>query len=613
MKLHKKLNATMVLVAVCLVLVIASSYAWLTISLEPKVYGIDTNVGANGSLEIALLTEQTFADPLQIRTTVGDSAVVQDALESNKSWGNVIELTDERYGLGKITLLPARLNVSEKDGGYKVSQNYLKTADYGIDGRIKILSERTVSAIHEGNAFTYYAERQLYGVRAIGVVSNLTAQQTALAQARTLAQSYTASAARTVKHTWRDHGSGIMDILYKRYATGNDSFSAADVLAIREMVSGLLEAVDYADAALRQGIIGVAASQVADEPTFENLCSQVEDRNNSLSGIVSMLGSDAHGEFVMWANQIDTMRTDLQMVLAGSLTFGSDGSWEQIEPMLDVILDANKAYLDGQLLAGESAFAGMTEDNELLLAADSGVLSQIAAYTGNYSAFCNWKPTISVEIQTSNPENQAYLIQLEKILENSKAASGNWTRANMDDIYGFAVDLAFRCNESSQLLLQTIPALRSGENTQFPVTQGSGSYMRFSSENMDQEHLLQLMDTIRIGFLSDDSTLLAVAKLNVSNYEKQEEGIYAPLYLYECTVASNGSLTMGARSKDDAAILELPKNSPVIITVVVWLDGDQVDNSFVGDAANQSMNGVLNLQFASSADLLPSEQLIKSK
>jgi hypothetical protein len=48
----------------------------------------------------------------------------------------------------------------------------------------------------------------------------------------------------------------------------------------------------------------------------------------------------------------------------------------------------------------------------------------------------------------------------------------------------------------------------------------------------------------------------------------------------------------------------------MIITVVVWMDGDSVDNSMVGQLAQQSMSGTMNLQFSSSADLVPSKQLI---
>ena len=613
MKQRKKVKIALIFLVVCAVLMISTSYAWLTISLQPKVYSIDTNVGANGSLEIALLTDSTYADPLQIRTTIGDSAAGQDALESNKSWGNVIELSDDRYGLERITLLPARLNLADNGGTHTVGRDLLKTADYGIDGRITILSEENVSTILGENAFTYYVDRQLYGVRAIGSTSNLSAQQIALAQARSLAKSHTAAAARVVKHTWRDQGSGIMDILYAHYGLENDRFTAADVTAIRDMANGLLEALDYVDAAMRQGIIGVAASQMADEPDFEALSASVSNTATPLSSIIGALGSGVSAEFAQWAEQADSMKADLQMVVASSYTMAEGGSWAQIEPLLDVILNADKAYHGEILLASKAAFDTMTEDNEVLLAPDSGVLAEIAAFAGNYSAFANWTGSKSVEVRTADDNDPSHLLRVEKILEACKAATGGWTRANMDDIYGFAIDLAFRCNEPSDLLLQTVPTLRVEEDGEIPVTQGSGSYMRFSSENMELEQLLELMDVIRIGFLNDRNELLGVAKLNISNYEEQEEGIFAPLYLYEYTLEEDGSLSIGQRRKDDAAILNLPQNSPAIVTVVVWLDGDHVDNSMVSTSGNESMRGVLNLQFASSADLIPSDGTIKNR
>lgn len=610
---RKKVKIALIFLVVCMVLMISASYAWLTISLQPKVYSIDTNVGANGSLEIALLTDSSFADPLQIRTTIGDSAAGQDALESNKSWGNVIELSDDRYGLDRITLLPARLHIADNGGVHTVGRDLLKTAEFGIDGRITILSEENVSTIMGDKAFTYYVDRQLYGVRAIGSISNLTAQQTALAQARSQAKSHTAAAARVVKHTWRDQGSGIMDILFKHYSEGSAHFTANDVASIRDMAGGLLEAINYVDAAMRQGIIGVAASQISDEPDFEALCNSVSDTATPLSTIIDALGGSAPAEFAQWAEQIDVMKADLQLVVANTLALQNGGNWAQIEPLLDVILDADKAYHGDRILASKAAFDAMTEDNDVLLSPDSGIMARIAAYAGNYSAFAKWTETQSVEIRTADPHDPCQLIQMEKILESCKAATGGWTRSNMDDIYGFAIDLAFRCNEPSNLLLQTVPTLRVKEDGEFPVTQGSGSYMRFSSENMEQEKLLELMDVIRIGFLNDRRELLGIAKLNISNYEEQEEGIFAPLYLYDYTLESEGSLSIGERRKDDAAILNLPQNSPAIVTVVVWLDGDHVDNSMVATSGQESMSGVLNLQFASSADLIPSDGTIKNR
>lgn len=59
---------------------------------------------------------------------------------------------------------------------------------------------------------------------------------------------------------------------------------------------------------------------------------------------------------------------------------------------------------------------------------------------------------------------------------------------------------------------------------------------------------------------------------------------------------------MGERRTEDGVITELPESTPVVITVVVWLDGDHVDNSLVANTA-KAMEGKLNLQFSSSAEL----------
>lgn len=609
MKIRKKLKIALIFVLVCLVLVISASYAWLSLSLRPEITSIDTNVGANGSLEIALLTEKTYVDPLLIRTGIGDSAAEQDALESNRHWGNVIELADERYGLGKTSLLPARLNVTAgEDGAVFAGQNLLNVAEFGIDGRITILSEDTVSAIHEENSFTYYVDNQRYGVRAIGNISNLMVQQTALANARSMVKAHTAAASRTVKHTWRDFGPGIVNILYSRYALGNDGFTGADIDAVRDFAGGLLEALDYVDNGLRQGIIGVAASQISDEPNFEAIRAMVGNTAVPLSALLDTMGGAIPDNFRDWITQVDRMKMEVQAAVAGTYPLADGASWEELEPLLDVLLDADKAYLGQTLMSSPDAYADMTGDNLVTLAPDSGAMASIAAYAGNYSTFCVWVDNISLEARSAAPNEEPYLLRIEKILEDSKAAIGGWTRANLDDTYGFAVDMAFRCNAESDLLLQTVPMLRVGENSEFPVTQGGGSYMRFTSEDMETEQLLALMDTIRLGFLDDRNELVALAKLNVSNYQKQEEGVFAPLYLYDYALEEDGSICVGERRKEDAAIIDLPRNSPRVVTVVVWLDGDHVDNSLVNDKGERSMSGILNLQFASSADLRPSPQ-----
>lgn len=612
MNLRKKINLTFIPLLLCLILLISASYAWLTLSFAPEVTSVDTNVGANGSLEIALLSDKTYVDPVSIGTTIGDSAVAQEARESNLSWGNVIELRDEGYGLDKLSLLPARLNLSAgADGIHTVNNNMLKIADFGRDGRISILSDDTVSATFEERAFTYYVANQRYGVRAIGTISNLTAQQTALASARTAAQSHTAAAARTVKNIWRENGASLMDLFQQRYGEGRTEITKAQIQVIQNTALGAQSALEYVDLAMRQGIIGLAASVVKDGPDFETFCAMVNNAELPLSGILSSAGVEIPGNFAVQAKQVDGMKMDVLSVIVGCNTLSGAGTWDQVEPLLDILVDAEKAYLGEPKLSDKASFEGVFDGCVLTLSQDSGVLANMAKYAGNYSTFFRWEQAGNLEVRTADPLETPHLVQLVNELKKCTAATGGWTRANLDDTYGMAMDMAFRCNVDSDLLLQTVPAMRVEEKGEFPVTQGGGSYMRFTSEDMDTEQLLKLMDTIRIGFLDDRYNLIGLAKLNITGYEEQEEGVFAPLYLYDYTLEESGKLSVGERRKDDAEILPLSRNVPAVVTVVMWLDGDHVDNSMVAHSSSKSMSGVLNLQFSSSADLNPLKLTLK--
>lgn len=613
MDLRKKIKLMIISLLLCLVVLFSASYAWLVLALAPEVTDIDTNVGANGSLEIALLSDQTYVDPQSIRTAVGSSGEVQDALISNQYWGNVIELSDERYGMGELSLKPARMNLTVgENGSLFLNESMLKIAEFGLDGRIGMLSAQTVSAVYEERAFTYYVANQRYGVRAIGTLSHITAQQTALAAARTTAQSHTAAASRTAKSIWKDKGAALMDIFSRRYENGEDRFTGSDVAVIRDTAAEVQKALDYADLAFRQGVIGLAAARMTDEPEFERFCSMVRNTAVPLSSMLNTVAESIPGNFGNWTAQLEQLEKSVLSVVVGCNALSGGGTWEQIEPLLDVLVDADKAYLGQYRLATEEAFSDLDQDNVLTLSPGSGAMAKIAEYAGNYSTFFRWTERKNVEVITADPVDTPYLIHVVDALKNVTAATGGWTRANLDDSYGYAMDLAFRCNTDSDLLLQTVPTLRAEETSEFPVTQGGGSYMRFTSDHMDTEALLKLMDTIRVGFLNDRSQLVGVAKLNITNYEEQEEGVFAPLYLYDHTLQESGMLTVEERREDNAQILHLSRNIPAVVTVVVWLDGDHVGNGHVGALSEQSMSGVLNLQFSSSADLRAVDLPIKN-
>ena len=363
MNLAKKVNITFIALLLCLIVLVSATVAWLTISLSPEVTSIDTNVGANGSLEIALLSNTTYVDPQLIRTSPGDSAAVQNPLESNLSWGNVVELSDEAYGMAQLSLHPARLNLQQGENGFYINGSLLKVAEFGIDGRISILSDQTVSAIHEENSFVYYVEKQNYGVRAIGTISHIALQQTALASARTLSQSYTASASRTAKNVWRDSGPLLMDIFSRRYADGQTQFTAVDIEAVKSAATQMQQALQYTELTIRQGIIGAAASRTEDEMEFENIYSMLNNNNMPLSVIINSAGGSIPGDFKTWIDELNTMKADVQTVITGCGVLAGRCTWEQLEPLLDVLVNADKVYLEDYTLSKAKAYENLKENN----------------------------------------------------------------------------------------------------------------------------------------------------------------------------------------------------------------------------------------------------------
>ena len=54
--IRQKMMAAVSMLMVSCIMLVSSTYAWFTLSTAPEVTGITTNVGANGNLEMMLLT-----------------------------------------------------------------------------------------------------------------------------------------------------------------------------------------------------------------------------------------------------------------------------------------------------------------------------------------------------------------------------------------------------------------------------------------------------------------------------------------------------------------------------------------------------------------------------
>lgn len=603
----RRFFAVIAALLICLILLVSASYAWFTMSSAPEITGIETHVGANGSLEIALLSSATYEDPSQIRTLVGGSAVTIGSAQANLAWGNVVELIDSVYGLQQITLRPARLNIHTEEDQHIVGNNILQFPEYRFDGRFESMLTNTVTATYQDSSFLFSTLNQGFGVRAIGSVSDVTPHQSALASARSYVRTYRAAALSSTESIWKANGAKLINLYLDYYYRGVTEFTNADVALIRDSAVRAMSATSYLDLALRQGIIGYAASAISDETMFLQLRDLVANTKLPLSALLDRIDLDLPNNISSWVDRIESDSTQsLQVVQACNRLTSGTYTWEQIGPLLNVLFSDTRSYINDHKISTITPDIVLGGTITLSLHPEAGVLSTVSDYAGNYDVLFSIDSTTTFQAVTLSSQSPAYLVSLAEWLDGVEL-DGQINEAVLEDTYGYAIDLAFRCNASADLLLQTIPADRIEENDSLEsLSQGNGSFMFFQSENLTTDQTVSVMDAIRIAFVDNKNQMVALAKLNTSNFEETEDGIKAPLYLYEYSVSVDGTISVGQRREEGSAITELTANKPLVMTAIVWLDGDHVDNMLVA-ISGQSLTGTLNLQFSSSADLKPAD------
>ncbi len=157
-KLKEKVIAVALLLAVSASMLVTVSFAWLSISINPAVQGVNTTVAANGNLEIALATGSASTITAPGESKVGDSNL--PILERNLTWGNLVNLADASYGLSQMTLRPAKLNE------FELATNPLYGPVYDEDGRVVKLNTNFGYSMWDTKT-TVFEHTDNYGVRAI--------------------------------------------------------------------------------------------------------------------------------------------------------------------------------------------------------------------------------------------------------------------------------------------------------------------------------------------------------------------------------------------------------------------------------------------------------------
>ncbi len=616
--LKSKLIAAITMLLISLILVVIAGYAWLTMSIAPEVTGINTNIGSNGSLEIALLNTKTRQDLSEIKTAVGQS-LVNKVTTANNTWGNLIDLTDESYGLNDIVLLPARLNTVKKTGGgYSVNTGMLSVPTYGYDGRIIDLTDNTFSAIYNNSTFSY-SNIQDYGVRAIGTTDTISVRDSAIALAKSNIKTYSNNSNSHTSAVLKRNGVNLFNLLIKHVtSSGDDVYNDSDLEVLANIIYDLQTSVDYIELSIRQTLIAYCASISDSESDFLIMRNIIADTDKNIDGILKSLDIDLPNDFdLLWIDKYNELQNNLNMA-NNQLNLLNDGeyTWADLRSALDILIDLDQIFIGdirySQLTSSDIAELMNSKLIKVTLSSGSGVLADISDFTGDYSADFKLMMT-DVTINTLSQINPSYLSVISSKLDDLIVSDeSNTTEYNISSIYGYAIDLAFRCNAPiSDLLLQTEAVQRIYEESISSSTLGGGSFMEFARTDSDfsLEQATKLMDALRVAFIDDQGNILCVAKLNLSNRVVGTKTIKAPLYIYDYEISEDdenkGAMIMGERRKFDNKIVSLDQNVAKAITVIVWLDGDIVDNTMVSAESETSLNGMLNLQFASSADLVP--------
>ncbi len=159
--MKERVTAVLLLLVISVAMMTSSTFAWMTLSRSPEVSSIMTTVTTNGNLEIAL----SGPEGLQPNdTAVGDGG--RDITLTNLTWGNLVNLSSESYGLSHITLRPASLDTNN------LATSPINAVYYGEDGRIESTMTDFAYSSFDITSREFKVQKNMrYGVRGISSVT----------------------------------------------------------------------------------------------------------------------------------------------------------------------------------------------------------------------------------------------------------------------------------------------------------------------------------------------------------------------------------------------------------------------------------------------------------
>ena len=612
--LKSKLMAAVSMLLVSAIMVSVTTYAWFILSTAPEVKGMSTTVGSNGALEMALLdyakgdTETLDAILGKVTTNVGDSSAAanQKVEDSNRTWGNLVDLSGRYYGLsdGKMVLYPSALNLNGSDKNKIGSMDaMLKYAAYGTDGRVAELKADTFATKYD-SATNIFQGYNGYGVRAIGTGTKADPVASGFAGAKTNYANAVAAVKSNALTSLNSYGKDLANMAVKHGMDDSASYTEADVTIIMNAKAGLVAAAGQIEVAIQQAYNAYYFSQkktAAPNLEIATIKAAVADVTE-LSSVKDLIGK--HEALVNTLNAITKPTAS-----NGDGTY----SWSDIQPAIDKLIASSSLQINGKSMTDVKTAANYVKDHmsdtssehyqfiqDLLVAPKvdikGGAYCDVANFVGEYASdgfalavgpFTASNATLNVK---QSDTADAYFTAVTVAVNGLPAPAGAGSAENiLSTAYGYTVDLAFRSNAAGNLKL-TKAVDRVDGATGLP---GGGATFTVT----DGTDVAKLAKALRVVFINTaDNTILGVAGIDTTDVTN---GNTYGLHMYNYTVDEDvGTVTLGDKKADDT-ITTLTKDTAKAISTLVYVDGGAVDY------AMDKVTGSLNLQFCTDAELQP--------
>ena len=666
-----KLMAAIAMLLVSSIMMVSTTYAWFTLSTAPEVQGITTTIASNGNLEIALSpVSGDLSKVMDANTSTSTDWTVRNLTWgnlldlSNNNFYNLNNLT-----LAPAQLVLTSQTVDAKTV-YNLGINPLATPHYGSDGRISELeADASIGGTTMGSGATAgYKTGGDYGVRAVGTTSGMSLQQTGHKTNVANITNYANKASAAAGASLQENGNALASIMVAHAQKGADDANnyKEHEAALVELTGALSTSIDYIDDAMISALKAMAskiedetaykaALQTMDSIDFDTMTTTTGDSTTITAGTAlatvysnladAGVSTDGLTALITERNQV-AARIALAKTTADGLASKTTVSWTDVYGVVQYLMNTNGVTINGYTIDTIKAqmnnsnfLLGLAKDTQIQLGAGSGVYYEIAEIAGNIAA----KTTLNVDgsaaglgqvtlenvIIKTTFSGTPSLTTLKNAVNTGVTPAGNAANAVMDAFYGYVLDLVVRTNAAdSHLYLQTEGTQRVYSDSANEQTMGKGATIVMTTTNPAHVGPLQgLCESIYIAFFdpSDANKILGVAKVtsvvltNVITGEGENAvtttTITGSLSLCSFTIDSDGLVTVGGPLTDDTTntpnvdeskmLCALTQNVPQAISALVYLDGNTVTSADV--LADENVTAILNLQFASSAELKPME------